>query len=245
MIRLHPLISFLLRLPLSIRSIVNRCRFRLLPVLILVSGVGLSLVLGWIASAQDSPSQPIFPTQPAPEVNQQQPLFNPQTLPDTTQPQPVATSQPATGVQAIPNPQQFRALEQADNPLSFTNAEQLRTEADQAISAQDFDQAAQLLQAAFVAYNQRSNYHQELSRIFSGIDNRISEEQRDLARDAAQLRDQSAYDLAIVYRAANRPDEAVGQLIHVISSQGPTRELGLQSYQQLLEIGFVSTPFPQ
>jgi sorbitol-specific phosphotransferase system component IIA len=36
----------------------------------------------------------------------------------------------------------------------------------------------------------------------------------------------------------------VGWLIQVINSQSPTRELGTQAYQQLLEIGFVSTPFP-
>ncbi|MFS8904097.1 hypothetical protein [Synechococcus sp. B60.1] len=148
------------------------------------------------------------------------------------------------GQQLIPNPQQFRALEQPSNALSVLRAEQLAAEADAAIQAQNYDQAIQLLQQVFDAYNQRSNYHQDLSRAFAGIQNRISEEQRELARVAAQARDQAAYDLAVVYRAAGRPEEAVGWLIQVIKSQTPTRELGTQAYQQLLEIGFVSTPFP-
>ncbi|MFS8905418.1 hypothetical protein [Synechococcus sp. O70.2] len=146
--------------------------------------------------------------------------------------------------QLIPNPQQFRALEQPSSALSALRAEQLAAEANAAIQAQNYDRAIELLQQVFNAYNQRSNYHQDLSRAFAGIQNRISEEQRELARVAAQARDQAAYDLAVVYRAAGRPEEAVGWLIQVIKSQTPTRELGTQAYQQLLEIGFVSTPFP-
>jgi thioredoxin-like negative regulator of GroEL len=146
--------------------------------------------------------------------------------------------------QHIPNPQQFRALEQPSSALSALRAEQLAAEANAAIQAQNYDRAIELLQQVFNAYNQRSNYHQDLSRAFAGIQNRISEEQRELARVAAQARDQAAYDLAVVYRAAGRPEEAVGWLIQVIKSQTPTRELGTQAYQQLLEIGFVSTPFP-
>ncbi len=148
------------------------------------------------------------------------------------------------GQQLIPNPQQFRALEQPSNALSVLRAEQLAAEADAAIQAQNYDQAIELLQQVFNAYNQRSNYHQDLSRAFAGIQNRISEEQRELARVAAQARDEAAYELAVVYRAAGRPEEAVSWLIQVIKSQTPTRELGTQAYQQLLEIGFVSTPFP-
>ncbi|MEN9205296.1 MAG: hypothetical protein Q6K99_02385 [Thermostichales cyanobacterium BF4_bins_65] len=144
---------------------------------------------------------------------------------------------------SVVDPQSLKALEQPTNPLSFQRAEQLTQQAEAALQAQNYDQAIELLKAAFDAYNQRSNYHQQLSRSFAGIQNQISEAQRNLAREAAEKRDRSAYDLGIVYRAANRPEEAVGQLVQVIASQGPTRELGRMAYQQLLEIGFVDTPF--
>jgi len=151
--------------------------------------------------------------------------------------------QPAYAQTVAPNPQSLKALEQVTNPLSFQRGQQLSQEAEAALQAQNYDQAIELLQAAFDAFNQRSNYHQQLSRSFAGIQNQISESQRNLARDAAELRDKSSYDLAIVYRAANRSEEAVGQLVQVITSQGPTRELGRLAYQQLLELGFVDTPF--
>lgn len=145
--------------------------------------------------------------------------------------------------QQFPNPQQFRALEQPDNPISFSRAEELSAQADAALQAQNFDEAIRLLEQVFDAFNSRSNNHQELGRAFAGIENQISESQRELAREAAQRRDQAAYDLAVVYRAAGRSEQSVNQLVQVVGSQGPTRDLGRQAYQQLYEIGFTSIPF--
>ncbi len=143
----------------------------------------------------------------------------------------------------IPNPDQFRAIQQPDNPISFSRAEELSAQADAALAAQNYDEAIRLLEEVFAAFNARSNHHQELSRVFAGIQNQISEAQRDLARASAENRDQAAYDLAVVYRAAGRSDQAVAQLVQVVGSQGPTRPLGRNAYQQLYEIGFTTIPF--
>jgi thioredoxin-like negative regulator of GroEL len=143
----------------------------------------------------------------------------------------------------FPNPQQFRAIQQPNNPISFSRADELSAQADAALRAQNFDEAARLLQEVFDAFNTRSNHHQELARVFAGIQNQISESQRELAREVAQRRDQAAYDLAVVYRAAGRSDQAVAQLVQVVASQGPTRDLGRRAYQQLYEIGFTTIPF--
>ncbi|MEL7083137.1 MAG: hypothetical protein AAF268_03265 [Cyanobacteria bacterium P01_A01_bin.3] len=143
----------------------------------------------------------------------------------------------------VPDPQQFRSLEQEDSSLSILRAEELLQQAQSATQAQDFDTAVGLLEEAFNAFNQRSNFYQALSRSFAGIDNRLSDTLREQAREAAQSRDQTSFELGVVYRAANRPEEAVSQMVQVISSQGPTRELGANAYNQLLELGFVDTPF--
>ena len=143
----------------------------------------------------------------------------------------------------VPDPQQFRSLEQEDSSLSLLRAEELLDRAQSATEVQDYDTAISLLEEAFNAFNQRSNFYQSLSRSFAGIDNRLSDTLREQAREAAQFRDQTSFELAVVYRAANRPEEAVSQLVQVISSQGPTRELGANAYNQLYELGFVDTPF--
>lgn len=189
------------------------------------------------------PSQSIPPSI-SPSTSQGQPPqpVSPQPTPAPVEAQP-SPAQPPSG-RTIPNPQQFRALEQPNNPLSFQRAEDLAVQGNAALQSQNYDEAIRLFQEAFTAYNNRSNFHQEIGRVFSGIDNQIAEEQRNLARDAAQLRDQTAYDLGVVYRAAGKAEESVAQLVQVLASQGPSRDLGLRAYQQLLEIGFVQTPYP-
>ncbi|GAB4368360.1 MAG: hypothetical protein Kow00121_07370 [Elainellaceae cyanobacterium] len=129
--------------------------------------------------------------------------------------------------------------------LSIPGGEQLMEEASAAISAQNYDLAVTKLQEARQVFNQLSNFYQELSASFSGIDSRIAEEQRNQAVETAQMRDQATYQLALVHRAQNKPELAVPLLIQIIRSQNPTRDLGQRAYQQLFELGFVDSPYPR
>jgi hypothetical protein len=112
-----------------------------------------------------------------------------------------------------------------------------------AVSQQNYDQAVTKLQDARQVFNQLSNFYQELTTSFAGIDNRISDSHRRRALQSAQLRDEATYQLAVVYRAKNQPELSVPLLIQLIRSQAPTRELGQQAYQQLFELGFVEDQF--
>lgn len=129
--------------------------------------------------------------------------------------------------------------------FSIEGGERLTAEAMSAVNQQNYDLAVTKLQDARQVYNQLSNFYQELTSSFSGIDNRISESHRQKALQAAQLRDKTTYQLAVVYRAKNQPELAVPLLVQLIRSQQPTRELGQQAYQQLYEIGFVDMAYPQ
>lgn len=129
--------------------------------------------------------------------------------------------------------------------LSMNGGQRLMQEARDAVSAQNYTLAADKLQDARQVFNQLSNFYGDLSSSFTGIDNRISESNRRLALEAAQMRDQATYQLALVHRAQNQPDLAVPLLIQIIRSQQPTRELGQQAYQQLFELGFVESNYPR
>lgn len=139
----------------------------------------------------------------------------------------------------------LRPLAQGGSLLSITGGQRLMAEATEAIASGNYDVAVQKLQEARQVFNQLSNFYQELASSFSGIDNRISDAQRDAALETAQLRDQSTYQLALVHRAQNKPDLAVPLLVQIIRSQQPTRELGQQAYRQLFELGFVDSPYPR
>ncbi len=127
--------------------------------------------------------------------------------------------------------------------LSVDGGKRLMAEASSAVSSQNYPQAAKKLQEARQVFNQLSNFYQELTASFSGIDNRVADGQRKKALETAQMRDEATYQLALVHRAQNQPELAVPLLVQIIKSQNPTRDLGKKAYQQLLELGFVDAPY--
>lgn len=139
----------------------------------------------------------------------------------------------------LTDPNNLRPLAQSDSLLSLQGGKKLMSEASQAIDNQDYDSAAKKLQNARQIFNQLSNFYLQLFNSFSGIENRIADQQRQKALETGQMRDEATYQLALVHRAQNQPELSVPLLIQVIRSQNPTTELGKKSYQQLLEIGFV------
>lgn len=135
----------------------------------------------------------------------------------------------------------LRPLVQDTSLLSIQGGRRLITESQASVQSQDYATAVVKLQQARQVFNQLSNFYQQLSSSFSGIDNRVSDVHRQSAVEAAELRDQATYQLALVHRAQNQPELAVPLLIQVIRSQNPTTDLGKKSYEQLQQLGFVST----
>lgn len=142
----------------------------------------------------------------------------------------------------VTDPNELKPLNQADSLLSMQGGQRLVEEANAAINAAKYDVAVDKLNQARRIFNQLSNYHLQLANSFSGIDPKVFDSQRQSALNTGQMRDEATYKLALVHRAQNQPELAVPLLIQVIQSQNPTSELGQKSYQQLYEMGFVSTP---
>lgn len=165
-------------------------------------------------------------------------------VPKLAQAQAVLPSEESTPEAAEePDNQDLRPLGQG--LLSIQGGQQLMGEAGSAVSSQDYDLAVNKLQQARQVFNQLSNFYQELAGSFAGIDTRIADDQRRLAFETAQMRDEATYQLALVHRAQNKPELAVPLLVQIVRSQNPTRDLGKKAYQQLFELGFVVTPFPR
>lgn len=143
------------------------------------------------------------------------------------------------------DPNNLRPLTQESSLLSLQGGQRLMGEANSAVNAQNYVLAAKKLQEARQVFNQLSNFYQQLSSSFSGIDNRVFDAQRKKALETAQFRDEATYQLALVHRAQNQPELAVPLLIQIVRSQNPTSDLGKKAYQQLFELGFVDAPYPK
>lgn len=129
--------------------------------------------------------------------------------------------------------------------FSIAGGNRLVSESMEAANQQKYDIAISKLNDARQVFNQLSNFYQDLTASFAGIDNQIADSHRQKALEAAQLRDKATFQLAVVYRANNQPELAIPLLVQLIRSQQPTRELGQQAYQQLLELGFVEIAYPR
>jgi len=145
--------------------------------------------------------------------------------------------------EAVENSGASRAVQQSDSPIGIAAGQSLMSEAEGAIASQDYTTAASKLVEARQSLNDVSTYYQNIAGVFVGVDSRVTSNLRSLALESAQVRDQASYQLAVVYRAQDRPDLAVPLLVEVIGSQQPTRPLGQQAYQQLYELGFVGVPY--
>ncbi|MGH2416385.1 MAG: hypothetical protein ACRDEA_22365 [Microcystaceae cyanobacterium] len=152
-------------------------------------------------------------------------------------------TEPTQTEEDLTDPNNLRPLNQSDSLLSLQGGERLMKEASDAISAGNYNAAANKLQEARRIFNQLSNFYLQLANSFSGIDPSITEAQKGKALTTGEKRDEATYQLALVHRAQNQSELAVPLLIQVIRSQNPTSELGKKSYQQLYEIGFVDTPY--
>lgn len=151
-----------------------------------------------------------------------------------------AQAQPTTPRSNPTNTNDLRPLVQDTSLLSMQGGRRLINESLASVQSQDYTTAVVKLQQARQVFNQLSNFYQQLSSSFSGIDNRVADIHRQSAVEAAEMRDQSTYQLALVHRAQNQPELAVPLLIQIIRSQNPTTDLGKKAYEQLVQLGFVS-----
>lgn len=138
-----------------------------------------------------------------------------------------------------------RKLEGEESILSLAAADKLLRTGQVAAQQNDFTLAVEKTTQAVTMLNQLSTFHESLAKSLSGIDNRISDEEKQLALSAAIKRDEASYQLAVIHRAQGKPELAVPLLVRIVASQGVDRTLGKQSWRQLYEMGFTRTPYPR
>ncbi|MCP9831533.1 hypothetical protein KBZ14_09375 [Synechococcus sp. HJ21-Hayes] len=88
-----------------------------------------------------------------------------------------------------------------------------------------------------------TRFYRNLSGSFRGLDARIPREMDQKGREALELQATVDLRLAALLRRMNQPEVAVPLLVEVVQIMTPASALGQKAYQNLLELGFVSTPY--
>jgi hypothetical protein len=114
---------------------------------------------------------------------------------------------------------------------------------DAAVAAGNLAEARRQYDEAREAARRLLGFYRSLSGAFRGLDARIPREMDDKGRQTLDLLADANMRLAALFRRQGQPEVAVPLLVEVVTSMTPTTEVGRRAYQQLIEIGFVTTPF--
>jgi hypothetical protein len=149
------------------------------------------------------------------------------------------SSMPAALAQAEPP----RALASPETAFNLDAVRGLLARGDAAAASGNLTEARRLFDQARDATRQLIGFYRDLSGAFRGLDARIPREMDSKGREALQLLTDTNLRLAALFRRQNQPEVAVPLLVEVVRTMTPANEAGRQAYQQLIELGFVSTPY--
>lgn len=131
----------------------------------------------------------------------------------------------------------------SSSPFDVRAVQALLARGDAAAAAGNLPEARRLYDQARDASKQLLGFYRDLSGAFRGLDARIPREMDDKGRQVLDAMVQADLRLAALFRRQNQPEVAVPLLIEVVKTMTPSTEVGRKAYQQLLEIGFASTPY--
>ena len=160
----------------------------------------------------------------------------------------IATSLPLLGGVAraqsfSPAPAGMAGDPAAASGLNVAAVRSLLARGDAAAAAGNLAEARRLYDKARDASKTLSGFYRSIAGAFRGLDARIPREMDDKGRQSLDLLTQANMRLAALFRRQGQPEVAVPLLVEVVTALTPASEQGRKAYQQLREIGFVSTPY--
>jgi hypothetical protein len=135
------------------------------------------------------------------------------------------------------------AASEAEGAFSLAQVQALVARGDAAVAAGNLSEARRLYDQAREACKRLLTFYRDISGAFRGLDARIPREMDQRGRQTIELLADVNLRLAALFRRQNQPEVAVPLLVEVLRTMTPTTDQGRRAYQQLVEIGFVTTPY--
>ncbi len=150
--------------------------------------------------------------------------------------------QPLARAQVIPQTEP-QTVQPAGTDLNLSSVKTLLARGDAAVASGNLAEGRRLYDLARDASRRLLGFYRDLSGSFRGLDARIPREMDDKGREALTLLAESNLRLAALFRRQNQAEVAIPLLVEVVKIMTPTNEGGRKAYQQLVELGFVLTPY--
>ena len=136
-----------------------------------------------------------------------------------------------------------KVLQSEDASFNPSAVERLLSQGDEAVAVEDLETARKHYDDARTAARTLAGFYRDLSGGFRGLDARVPREMDTKGRRSITLQAEASLRLAALYRRLEQPEVAVPLLVEVIKLMTVTNPLGVQAYQQLVELGFAETPY--
>jgi len=149
----------------------------------------------------------------------------------------------ATGTAQAQAQEEIKSLAATGSAFDVTAVKALIARGDAAVAAGNLVDARRYYDQARDASRRLLGFYRDLSGAFRGLDARIPREMDEKSRLSLEYLVQADLRLAALFRRQGQPEVAVPLLVEVVKVMSPSSEAGRKAYQQLLELGFVSTPY--
>lgn len=137
----------------------------------------------------------------------------------------------------------IKVLRSEEGSFNPDTVERLLNQGDEAVAAGDLERARKHYDDARGVALALAGFYRDLSGAFRGLDARVPREMDTKGRRSVVLQAEANLRLATLYRRLEQPEVAVPLLVDVIRLMTVTNPLGVQAYQQLVELGFAETTY--
>ena len=141
------------------------------------------------------------------------------------------------------NTNDYKVLSSELNQFSIKNVQQFLDDGDKFINDGNFEKAKESYDQARNLAKQLSGFFRDLNGSFRGIDARIPREMDLKGRQSLKIWAESNAKLSALYKRKNQPEVSVPLLVEIIRLMAPTSPEGKAAYNELIELGFVETPY--
>ena len=141
------------------------------------------------------------------------------------------------------NTNQYKVLSSKLDQFSIKNVQNFLNDGDKFINNGDFEKAKESYDQARNLAKQLSGFFRDLNGSFRGIDARIPREMDLKGRQSLKIWAESNAKLSALYKRKNQPEVSVPLLVEIIRLMSPTSPEGKAAYNELIELGFVETPY--
>ena len=147
------------------------------------------------------------------------------------------------GSQVLPGASAQQQVQSVDAALTINAVQAALAKGDQAAASGNLTEARKQYDLARDYCRKLLGFYRDLSGSFRGLDARIPREMDQKGREALETLAQANLRLAAVFRRQNQPEVAVPLLVEVVKIMTPATPEGRKAYQNLVEIGFATTPY--